>query len=122
MFSLRSLACRRSSWASCRATRGASAQVLPAAAGVFARNEMEPLQTRFRELNDWLGLKRSREVPAPTWSPGGRQRDQHQRQVAGAPRKAPLQRDASSWPEQFVFFLLPISPPDHQKHGARPPT
>ena len=33
------------------------------AAEVFARNEIEPLQTRFMELNDWLGEEVVRFVP-----------------------------------------------------------
>jgi hypothetical protein len=33
------------------------------AAQVFARNEIGPLQTRFLELNDWLGEEVVRFVP-----------------------------------------------------------
>lgn len=33
------------------------------AASVFARNELEPLQSRFRELNDWLGVEVIRFAP-----------------------------------------------------------
>ena len=35
---------------------GGFGAILPAAQ-VFARNEIEPLQEKFRELNDWLGLE-----------------------------------------------------------------
>ena len=53
---------------------GGFGAVLPAAQ-VFARNEIKPLQERFREINDWLGEEVVRfvpyEVPTSPISPAG---------------------------------------------------
>jgi len=41
------------------------------AAEVFARNEIEPLQARFRELNDWIGAEVMRFTPYQIKGEGG---------------------------------------------------